>query len=70
MERAGAERSKPQPLGALRTERQLESGRQRPLNEPPGEQEQHMIRGKPSQREREGACRRVVEPLDVIDRDE
>ena len=70
MERADAERPHRQPLDALRTERLLESRLLRSVDEPPGEQQEHVVRGEPSQRERECVRRRVVEPLNVVDREE
>ena len=70
VDRADAERSHRQPPDALRAERLLEPRRLRPLDEPPGEQQAHVARVEPSQRERERARRGRVEPLDVVDGDQ
>src|SRR5436190_4478266 len=70
MERADAERSHRQTPNALGVERALEHRRLCAAAEPPREQEPYALRGKPSQRERERAGRRGVEPLEVVDREE
>ena len=70
MKRADAERSHLHPLNGLRTERLLESRPLRSVDQAPGEQQEHACSGEPSERERERARRRGIEPLKIVDRDE
>jgi hypothetical protein len=48
----------------------LESRRLRSVSEPPGEHQEHLVPGEPSQSERERVRRRGIEPLEIVDCDE
>lgn len=68
MERADAERSHRQPLDAFWAERMLESWRVRSSNDPPREQQEHLVRGESPQRECERIRRGSIQPLKIVDR--
>ena len=70
VERADAQRPQLQPPDGVPGERLLERGRLRSVGEPPGEQQEHVVRAQPSHREAEGSRRRGVQPLQIVDRDE
>ena len=70
MERTDAERPHPQLPDALRTERLLEHRRLRaPSTSRRASNRSTRLRGEPAHRERERVRRRVVEPLDIVDRE-
>jgi hypothetical protein len=70
MECADAERSDREAADAFRVERLLEPRRRRPCGDAPGKQQEHAVRREAAQCECERVCRRGVEPLQVVDRDE
>ena len=69
MRRADAERPDPDPLDPVAVERVLDRGRLLRLAEPPRPQQRDVGLRQPAQRKPERACRRDVEPLQVVDRD-
>jgi hypothetical protein len=67
MKRADAERSHRHAPYAFRIQGLLRPGRLSAVDEPAREEQQHVIRSEPAERERKRARRRLVGPLDVVD---
>jgi len=66
---AEAQRPNTQPHDSLGGDRALEVRRLHRLAQSTGEQEDYRLLVEPPQRERERACRRGIQPLNVVDRD-
>ena len=69
MRRADAERPDPDPLDPVAVEGVLDRGRLLRLAEPPRPEQRDVGLRQPPQRKPDCACRRGVEPLQVVDRD-
>ena len=69
MRRADAERPDPDPLDPVAVEGVLDRGRLLRLAEPPRPQQRDVGLRQPPQRKPDCACRRGVEPLQVVDCD-
>jgi hypothetical protein len=70
VEPADAQRNNGQMLHVLLAERMLEIRGLGLVGKPPGQQQAHVVRLEPTQRERQNARRGRIEPLEIVDRDE